>query len=73
MARPAPHRILLNLALDGVLAAAALPLALWLAAGGWPGLLWWVLALPGAVLALGAVAFPLGLPRQYWRYAGLQD
>ena len=73
MARPAPNRILLNLALDGVLAAAALPIALWLAAGGWPGLLWWVAALPGAVLALGVAAVPLGLPWQYWRYAGLQD
>jgi len=73
MARPAPHRILTNLVLDGLLAAVALPLALWLAAGGWPGGPWWWGALPGAALALILAGLPLGLPRQYWRYAGLQD
>ncbi|HYF06018.1 MAG TPA: polysaccharide biosynthesis protein, partial [Acetobacteraceae bacterium] len=74
MARPAPHRILLNLALDGLLAATALPLALWLAATAeWPGATWWAFALPGAALALILAGVPLGLPRQYWRYAGMQD
>ncbi|MBR0674371.1 hypothetical protein GXW76_24585, partial [Roseomonas soli] len=42
MARGPSHRILLNLALDSVLALAALPLAVWLAApGAWPEGGWW--------------------------------
>ncbi|MBP0493972.1 polysaccharide biosynthesis protein [Pararoseomonas indoligenes] len=70
----APQRILLNLALDLVLAALALPAALALAAPGiWPPPLWWVGGLSGALLAFAAAALPLRLPRQYWRYVGLPD
>ena len=65
---------MLNLALDGLLAVVALPIALWLAApGSWPDAIWWLGALPGAALALILAGLPLGLPRQYWRYAGMQD
>ncbi|MFT8247267.1 polysaccharide biosynthesis protein [Roseomonas sp. BN140053] len=70
----APRRILLNLSLDLLLAALALPLALWLAAPGiWPPLHWWPPALAGGLLAFLSGALPLRLPRQYWRYVGLPD
>src|SRR4051812_12913780 len=70
----APQRILLNLTLDLALVALALPAALWLATPGvWPPPLWWPAALMGTLLAFVAVALPLRLPRQYWRYAGLPD
>ena len=71
--RRTPHRILLNLALDTVLAAAALPAAMLLAAAPWPAELWWYGALPGAVAALLLAGLPVRLPQQYWRYAGLPD
>jgi O-antigen biosynthesis protein WbqV len=78
MARRAPHRILLNLLLDSLLACLALPAAMLLAAPGvWPpepiALQWWLLALPGAAVALLAAGLPVRLPQQYWRYAGLPD
>ncbi|MBP0462308.1 polysaccharide biosynthesis protein [Roseomonas sp. PWR1] len=74
MARGPSHRILLNLALDSLLAAAALPVALWLAApGAWPPAGWWAPAIAGAVGALLAAGAPLRLPVQYWRFAGLKD
>ncbi|MBL6076977.1 polysaccharide biosynthesis protein [Belnapia sp. T18] len=78
MARRAPHRILLNLLLDSLIAALALPAAMLLAApSAWPpepaALAWWLLALPGAALALLAAGLPVRLPQQYWRYAGLPD
>ncbi|SDB70124.1 polysaccharide biosynthesis protein [Belnapia rosea] len=78
MARRAPHRILLNLLLDSLLACLALPVAILLAnPGAWPpepaSLRWWLLALPGAALALLAAGLPVRLPQQYWRYAGLSD
>jgi FlaA1/EpsC-like NDP-sugar epimerase len=75
MARRAPHRILLNLLLDSLLAAAAVPLALLLAGGGdWPpDEAWWVGAVPGAAVALLLAGLPVRLPQQYWRYAGLPD
>ncbi|UFN50493.1 polysaccharide biosynthesis protein [Roseomonas sp. OT10] len=70
----APRRILLNLSLDLALTLLALPLALWVAApGAWPPGGWWPPALSGLVAAFLAVAVPLGLPRQYWRFAGLPD
>ncbi|WP_376100217.1 polysaccharide biosynthesis protein [Roseomonas sp. CCTCC AB2023176] len=70
----APPRILLNLALDLALAAAALPAALVLSGvGGSPPAAWWVPALAAATVAFLAVALPLRLPRQYWRYVGLPD
>ena len=74
MARRAPHRILLNLALDSAIACLALPAAMLLdAPGTWPAAGWWLGALPGAVLALLAAGLPVRLPQQYWRYAGLPD
>ncbi|MBY0332958.1 MAG: polysaccharide biosynthesis protein [Acetobacteraceae bacterium] len=74
LTRRAPSRILLNLALDSLAAAAAVPIALLLAApGAWPGPLWWLAALPGGALALAAAGAPVRLPQQYWRYAGLRD
>lgn len=75
MARTAPTRILLNLSLDALLAALALPLALWLAApGAWPDVTgWWRVALPLSAAAVAAIGWALGLPKQYWRYAGLPD
>ncbi|MFZ4406885.1 MAG: polysaccharide biosynthesis protein [Paracraurococcus sp.] len=74
MARRAPHRILLNLALDSLLACLALPAALLLdAPGAWPEDAWWAAALPGAALTLLAAGLPVRLPQQYWRYAGLPD
>jgi O-antigen biosynthesis protein WbqV len=74
MARGPSFRILLNLALDSLLAAAALPAAVWAAApGAWPPAGWWGWALPGAVLALAAAGAPLRLPLQYWRFVGPRD
>lgn len=74
MARGPSHRVVLNLALDSLLALAALPVAVWAAApGAWPPTAWWAGALPGAVLALAAAGAPLRLPLQYWRFAGLRD
>ncbi len=75
MARRAPHRILLNLLLDSLLACIALPAAMLLAApGAWPpDWHWWPVALPGAAAALLVAGLPVRLPQQYWRYAGLTD
>ncbi|TCZ56755.1 polysaccharide biosynthesis protein [Roseicella aquatilis] len=74
MARRAPHRILLNLVLDSLIACLALPAAMLLdAPGAWPPATWWLGALPGAVLALLLAGLPVRLPQQYWRYAGLPD
>ena len=74
MARGPSLRILLNLALDSLLAAAALPAAVWAAApGAWPEAHWWWWALPGAVLALAATGAPLRLQQQYWRFVGPRD
>ncbi len=74
MAATARDRILLNLALDAAAAALALPAALWLAApGAWPPGLWWLLGLPLAVAAPLAIGWPLGLSRQYWRFASMPD
>ena len=74
MALTAPFRILLNLSLDAALAMLALPLAIWLAApGNWPLPGWWLVAWPLALLALIGPAWALGLPKQYWLYAGVQD
>src|SRR5215218_2043118 len=71
--RRTPHRILLNLALDSVLAALALPMAVMLAAARWPGEAWWYGALPGAMAALLLAGLTVRMPQQYWRYAGLPD
>jgi O-antigen biosynthesis protein WbqV len=74
MAASARDRILLNLGLDGLVAAIALPAAVWLAApGAWPPGLWWLGAVPWAVAALLLAGLPLRLPQQYWRFASLPE
>lgn len=70
----APSRIVLNISLDAALALLALPLALVLAGpGSTPPLGWWALGLPLSVMVLVPPAWALGLPKQYWRYSGVQD
>jgi O-antigen biosynthesis protein WbqV len=74
MAATARDRILTNLGLDAALAALAVPGAVWLAApGAWPPAAWWLLGLPGGAAALLLAGWPMGLPRQYWRFASLPD
>lgn len=70
----ASTRILLNVSLDALLAVLALPLALLLAGpGSAPPMGWWGLAVPLSVLVLVPPGWALGLPKQYWRYSGVQD
>ncbi len=66
------NRILVNVALDGVLAALAAPLARWIAdpRGGLLHPLWF-LASGGITLLLGGL--PFRLSQQYWRFSGLND
>ena len=66
------NRILVNIAIDGALAAAAAPLARWIAdpRGGLLHPLWF-LAGGGTTLLLGGL--PFRLSQQYWRFAGLSD
>ncbi|WP_431282453.1 polysaccharide biosynthesis protein [Humitalea sp. 24SJ18S-53] len=72
MALGASHRILLNLALDALVAAVALPLALLLAAPGpLPAGLGPAIVVNVALVLLAGAAF--GLPRQYWRYIAAPD
>ncbi len=65
-------RIGVNVALDGALAAAAAPLARWIAdpAGGLLHPLWF---LAGGGITLILAGLPFRLPQQYWRFAGLSD
>ncbi len=65
-------RIAVNVAIDGVLAALAVPASWWIAdpAGSIP--------IPALVVPLGAAALllaglPFRLSRQHWRFAGLSD
>ena len=66
------NRILVNIAIDGALAAAAAPLARWIAdpRGGLLHPLWF-LAGGGITLLLGGL--PFRLSQQYWRFSGLSD
>jgi O-antigen biosynthesis protein WbqV len=66
------RRILVNVALDGALAASAAPIARWIAdpQGGLLHPLWF-LAGGGITLLLGGV--PFRLSQQYWRFSGLTD
>jgi FlaA1/EpsC-like NDP-sugar epimerase len=65
-------RIAINIALDGALAALAVPAARWLAAPGteWLRPLW---TLPAGALCLLIAGVPFRLSLQYWRFAGLGD
>ncbi len=65
-------RIGLNVVLDGLLAALAVPVARWIADPSGPFLfpLW---APVGGAVALLAAGLPFRLSLQYWRFAGLGD
>ncbi len=65
-------RILVNIAIDGALAAAAAPLARWIAdpSGGLLHPLWF---LAGGGITLVVAGAPFRLPQQYWRFASLSD
>jgi len=65
-------RIAVNVAIDGVLAAAAAPVALWLANPAAVMLTEpWLPALGAPALLLAGLPFRLSL--QYWRFAGIED
>ncbi len=66
------NRILVNMALDGALAAAAAPIARWLAdpQGGLIHPLWFLAS--GAITLL-VVGVPFRIPQQYWRFSGVAD
>ncbi len=73
--RPLPralNRILLNVLLDGILAAASTPLARYLAdpAGGLLHPLWFV---GGGAITLLVAGLPFRMPQQYWRFSGIED
>jgi O-antigen biosynthesis protein WbqV len=72
MATRSLQRIAVNVLADGVLAAAAVPLAHWIATPGADPFapLWTV---PAGALALLLAGAPLRLSLQYWRFAGLSD
>ncbi len=66
------NRILLNVALDGVLAAVATPLARYVAdpGGGLLHPLWFV---AGGAITLLVAGLPFRMPQQYWRFTGIAD
>ncbi len=70
--RPALVRIAVNIELDALLAAAAVPLADWLAAPERMPLPPLASSIWGAA-ALLLAGLPFRLPVQYWRYAGLGE
>ena len=65
-------RIAVNIVIDGVLAALAVPLAWWITdpAGTVPNA---VLSIPLGALTLLLAGAPFRLSRQYWRFAGMGD
>lgn len=66
------NRILLNLLLDGALAAVAAPVAGWIAdpASGLLRPLWFV---AGGAITLLLGGLPFRMPQQYWRFSGMAD
>jgi FlaA1/EpsC-like NDP-sugar epimerase len=66
------NRILLNIALDGALAAVSAPVASWVArpADGVLRPLWF---LAGGAITLLVAGVPFRLSQQYWRFAGMAD
>src|SRR5271165_544839 len=71
-ARRSLYRLALNVLLDSLLAALAVPAARWLVdpASPWMPPLW-IPAAGAAVVLLAGI--PFGLSRQYWRFAGMGD
>ena len=65
-------RILLNVLLDGALAAIATPLARYLAdpTGGLLHPLWFI---AGGAITLLVAGLPFRMPQQYWRFSGIED
>jgi FlaA1/EpsC-like NDP-sugar epimerase len=65
-------RIAVNVAIDGILAALAVPVAWWIAdpAGAIPSA---PLILPLGAITLLLAGLPFRLSRQYWRFAGMAD
>jgi FlaA1/EpsC-like NDP-sugar epimerase len=70
--RPLFNRILVNVLMDGALAAVATPLARYLAdpGGGLLRPLWFV---AGGAITLLLAGLPFRMPQQYWRFAGIED
>ncbi len=66
------NRILVNVLLDGALAAAAAPLARFLADPG-GGLLHPIWFVAGGAITLLLSGLPFRLPQQYWRFSGRGD
>ncbi len=66
------NRILVNMALDGALAAVAAPLARWLADPG-GGLLHPLWFLAGGAITLLVGGVPFRVSQQYWRFSGVAD
>ncbi|GBQ37628.1 nucleotide sugar epimerase dehydratase [Gluconacetobacter azotocaptans DSM 13594] len=66
------NRIVVNILLDGVLAALSAPLARWLADphGGLLHPLWF---LAGGAITLVISGLPFRVPLQYWRFSGVGD
>ena len=66
------NRILLNVLLDGALAAVATPLARFIAdpGGGLLHPLWFV---AGGAITLLLAGLPFRMPQQYWRFGGIED
>ncbi len=66
------RRILLNVLLDGALAAVATPLARYLAdpTGGLLHPLWFI---AGGAITLLVAGLPFRMPQQYWRFSGIED
>ncbi len=66
------NRILVNVLLDGALAAIAAPIARWLAdpQGGLIHPLWF---LAGGAITLLVGGVPFRMPQQYWRFSGVAD
>ena len=65
-------RIAVNVVLDGMLAAAAVPLARWIADPALPAFTpCWTLLLGTVMLLVAGLPFRLSV--QYWRFAGIDD
>ena len=66
------NRILMNVALDGALAAVAAVVARWVADphGGFLHPLWFI---AGGVITLLLGGLPFRLSQQYWRFSGVED